>query len=153
MVPEIWTWGVCASLIVVPLTFLILRVVVVWNSEGTGQVEVGTVEDNRTHLLAYLFATMLPFYRSSLDTWRDLAAIGIALAFIVFLFWYLRLHYVNFLLALFHYRVYTVFPPDGTEGFHRRTPLVLITRRNFLSRGELLTARRLSDTVYWETSE
>ena len=154
VIPEVFTWAVCLTLIILPLFLLVLRVSVVWRSEARETLQVGTVEDNQTHLLAYLFATMLPFYRSSLESWRDLAAIGVALAFIVFVFWYLRLHYINFLLAAFHYRVYTVYPPEvGVSKFGRHTAFVIITRRNFLPKNELIFARRLSDSVYWETSE
>ena len=151
VINEIWMWSACAALIILPFGFLILRVLSVWRSKGTDPIHVGSVEDNRSHILAYLFATMLPFYRSSLDTWRDMIAISLALVFIVFLFWYLRLHYVNFILAVFDYRVFTIFPPDGGNRFSRRTPLVLITRRNHLVLGDQLFAKRLSDTVYWET--
>ena len=109
-----WTMFGCgrrvAFLIVMPLTLLAARIWCVWRSPASEQVPAGSVEDHRAHILAYLFATLLPFYRSSLETWRDLIAIALALALIVFLFWYLRLHYVNFILAVFHYHIYTVYP-------------------------------------------
>ena len=151
LVDDIWMWSACAALIILPLALLTLRVLSVWRSTATNPIHVGSVEDNRAHILAYLFATMLPFYRSSLDSWRDIIAICLALVLIVFLFWYLRLHYVNFILAVFDYRVFTIFPPDGGNRFSRRTALVLITRRNHLVLGDQLFAKRLSDTVYWET--
>ena len=151
VVDDIWMWLACAALIVFPLAFLILRVLSIWGTEGYDAIDVGSVEDHRAQILAYLFATMLPFYRSSLESWRDMIAIGLALVLIVFLFWYLRLHYVNLLLAAFNYRVYTIFPSERGNRFSRRTPLVLITRRSHLTVGEQLRAKRLSDNVYWET--
>ncbi len=70
----------------------------------------------------------------------------------VFLFWYLRLHYVNYLLALFKYHVYTVSPKANTR-FERKRSLVLVTRRTYLREDDQIQARRLSDTVYWEVTD
>ena len=47
----------------------------------------------------YLFAMLLPFYSQDLGSWRYLGASFAALAFIVFLFWHLNLHYMNLLFA------------------------------------------------------
>ena len=64
---------------------------------------------------------LLPFYSEDIGTWRDLGATLAALAFIVFLFWHLNLHYMNLLFAVRGLRVFTVYPPaDGNALTARR---------------------------------
>lgn len=114
---------------------------------------VGTAEDHRNHLLVYLFAMLLPFYATDLNTWRDLGAVLAALGFIVFLFWHLNLHYMNILFALFGYRVFTLYPQADENPLSGKASQVLITKRVALSAGQQLMAYRLSDTVYFEVNE
>ena len=146
-----WMWLICSLLIVIPSAFLVWRMLLVWRSDTSDEIVVGEAEDSRSHVLGYLFATMLPFYRSSIDQWRDLIALAVALSFILLLFWCLRWHYVNWLLLVLGYRVYTVTPPDDPGRLGRRTPLVVITRRARPLAGDRFRAKRVSDTVYWET--
>jgi len=89
----------------------------------------------------------------AIGTWRDVAAILGALAFIVFLFWHLNLHYMNLVFAAMGYRVFTVLPPADGNPLSGRTSQVLITRRIAVPAGERLVAYRLSDTVYFEVDE
>ena len=124
VVGDQYVWGTIGLLILVPFLVFVWRFLVVWRDPATEPITVGVAEDGKPHLLTYLFATLLPFYRSSFDTWRDLLALGLALLLIVFLFWYLRLHYINYLLALFRYHVYTVSPKANTR-LERRSSLVL----------------------------
>jgi hypothetical protein len=114
---------------------------------------VGSAEDHRDHLLVYLFAMLLPFYAVDLATWRDIAAVLVALGFIIFLFWHLNLHYMNILFAVFGYRVFTVSPPTDDNPLSGKSPQVLITQRSTISPGERLVVYRLSDTVYIEATE
>ena len=148
---DTWTWLGCSLFIAFPLSFLMLRIFFVWRADANDEIIVGSAEDSRSHVLGYLFATMLPFYRSSIDQWRDLLALAVALAFILLVFWCLRWHYVNWLLLVLGYHVYTVIPPEDTGHLGRRTPLVVITRRARPVVGERFYAKRVSDTVYWET--
>ena len=151
VVGDVWTWLFCLSLIVVPGSLVVARIVFVWRKGTTAEIAIGQAEDSRSHVLGYLFATMLPFYRSLIEGWRDLLALAVALGFILFLFWCLRWHYVNWLLLLAGYRVYTVTPREDPARLGRRTPLVLITRRRRPLPEERVRAKRVSDTVYWET--
>jgi hypothetical protein len=146
-----WMWLICSLLIAVPLAFVLVRMLLVWQSDASEEIVVGEAEDSRSHVLGYLFATMLPFYRSSIDQWRDLIALAVALSFILLLFWSLRWHYVNWLLLVLGYRVYTVTPPADPGGLGRRTPWVVITRRVRPLAGERFYAKRVSATVCWET--
>ena len=149
VIPNTLYVSICVALSVFPLILMVFRFAVVYRSNTPRPIPVGRVEDSRSHILGYLFATLLPFYRQELaDTW-DLVAIVMALIFIVFLFWHLNLHYVNILLAVLGYRVYTVYPPDDDNPYTSRVPIVVVTRRHFLAPGEVIQGYRLSDTLYW----
>ena len=114
------------------------------------EIVVGSVDDHRAHVLVYLFAILLPFYREELATCRDLLSMMLALAFIVFLFLHLNLHYLNVLFALFGYRTFMVSSPMDQNPHTGREPVVLITYRRYLDSPNKLNAYRISDTVYLE---
>lgn len=149
--PEKYFLLTCFALAILPTLFLCWRLCVVRKTDDTRHLVVGRIEDHRSHILVYLFATLLPFYREDIGTCRDLAAMLAALAFVVFLFWRLNLHYINVYFAFRGYQIYTISSPSGTD---RRNgglgDFVLITRRRRLEQHEHITAFRLSDTVYFE---
>ena len=150
VVPDRWLWTACGLLMAVPMLLLLLRLLVVWRYEPPRRLVVGQVEESRSHILTYLFATFLPFYRQDLGNVRDLIAIVVAALFIIFLFWHLNLHYVNILLAVFGYRVYTIRPRDDDDNpYTSRVPIVVITRQRSLPLGGDIRGYRLSDTLYW----
>ena len=132
-----------------PILILVLRLWIVYRANNPSPIRMGRVEDSRNHVLVYLFATLLPFYRQDLMDYRDLAALSLALVFIVFLFWYLNLHYVNIFLALLGFHIYTVYPGEGVGRYGIRIPIIVITRQKFLAEGEEISAYRLSDSLYW----
>jgi len=113
----------------------------------------GRAEDHREHLLVYLFAMLLPFYATRIDSWRDGAAVLVALSFIVFLFWHLNLHYMNLIFAARGFRVFTLYPPPTQTRPSGKDSYVVITRRVTLAPGERVNAYRVSDTVYIEENE
>jgi hypothetical protein len=96
---------------------------------------------------------LLPFYPIDTGTWRDFAALIAALAFVVFLFWHLNLHYMNIVFAIHGYRVFTILPPQDDNPISGRASLVLVTPRTSLVSGQRVVAYRLSDTVYFEVKE
>ena len=150
IVPDMWLWTACVLLMAVPILFLFLRLLVVWHDEPPRLIAVGQVEESRSHILTYLFATFLPFYRQDLGDMRDLIAIVVAVLFIIFLFWHLNLHYVNILLAVFGYHVYTIRPKNDEENpYTSRIPIVVISRRRSLAPGGNIRGYRLSDSLYW----
>lgn len=145
-----WFIMLCALMVVVPNIFLWLRIYTAKKQADKRELVVGTADDHRDHILVYLFAMLLPFYSQDISSWRDLGATVAALALIIFLFWYLDLHYMNLLFAVFGYRVFTVYPPVDGNPFTGKARYVLITRRVRLVSGERIIAFRLSDTVYLE---
>ncbi|MGH9237209.1 MAG: hypothetical protein ACRD3G_04140 [Vicinamibacterales bacterium] len=114
------------------------------------EIVVGNADDHRDHILVYLFAMLLPFYSEDIGTWRELGATLAALAFIVFLFWHLNLHYMNLWFAVRGLRVFTVYPPADGNPLTGKTRQAIITNRVSLAPGERLVAYRISDTVYLE---
>ena len=150
VVPANYYLAACISLILLPNAFFGLRLLMAHRSNDNRTLTVGDSEDHRAHILVYLLSMLLPFYRQNLETWRDLSAILVALAFIVFLFWRLNLYYTNILFVVFNYNVFTVHSPRDESIYSGRTSFILITQRKALYPGDEANALRLSDTVYWE---
>lgn len=150
LIPDEYFIGLCALMVVLPNGFLWLRFQTARKQEDKREIAVGKADDHRDHILVYLFAMLLPFYSEDLGNWRYLGSSAAALAFIVFLFWHLNLHYMNLLFAALGYRVFTVYPPDDGNPITGKTSLAVITRRVSLTVGERFVAYRLSDTVYVE---
>ena len=150
LIPDRWFIGFCALMVIVPNAFLWLRIRTAKQQADKRDLAVGTADDHRDHILVYLVAMLLPFYSEAISTWRDLVATFAALAFIVFLFWHLNLHYMNLLFAALGFRVFTVYPPADGNPLTGKTRHALITRRVSLASGDRIVAYRLSDTVYLE---
>lgn len=150
LLPDRYFIGFCAGMVLVPNAFLWLRVRTARKQQDKRDLTVGSADDHRDHILVYLFAMLLPFYSQDLATWRYLGASFAALAFIVFLFWHLNLHYMNLIFAALGYRVFTVYPPADGNPLAGKTRQAVITRRVSLASGDRLVAYRLSDTVYLE---
>lgn len=149
LLPDVWFIPLCALMVVIPNGFLWLRIRTAKKQNDKRELTIGSADDHRDHILVYLFAMLLPFYSEDLGSGRLLAASLAALAFIVFLFWHLNLHYMNLVFAVRGYRIFTVSPPADNP-LTGRTRQAVITRRVSLASGERLIAYRLSDTVYLE---
>lgn len=150
LIPDGYFIAFCGLMVVVPNAFLWLRITTAKKQRDKRELTVGRADDHRSHILSYLFAMLLPFYSADLGSWRHLGASFAALAFIVFLFWHLNLHYMNLLFAARGYRVFTVHPLVDGSALTGKSTFVMITRRIRLASGDQLTAYRLSNTVYLE---
>ena len=148
--PDSYVVSVCLLLATVPTVFLFVREKVATKHRDARQLVVGTADDHRGHVLVYLFAMLLPFYRQDVESWRELSALLLALVFIVFLFWHLNFHYMNILFAIRGYRVFTVHPPQQDNQYASLDSYILITRRRSLPPGQQIVGFRLSNTVYME---
>jgi hypothetical protein len=142
-----WLWLICFLLIAVPNTLLLWRIRITRLRNDVRTLTIGRAEDHREYLLVYLFAMLIPLYDLNLGSIRDVSAAVLALAFIVFLFWHLNLHYMNILFALRGYRVFTI---TGSAASATSEPLVLLTKRIGLQQGEKVLAYRISNTVFFE---
>lgn len=152
-VPEPYFLMFCGGFVVIPNLFLWWRIKRVKKREDKRELTAGRAEDHRDHLLVYLFAMLLPFYSVSMETLRDFSAHVAAIAFIVFLFWHLNMHYMNIFWAFRRYRVYTLSPCDDNNSLSGKIPIVLITKRSHIVQGEKIPAYRLSQTVFLEDNE
>ena len=140
----------CSVIVIIPNVILIYRFAIAIKNRDEHIRYIGDTEDHRPYLLVYLLSMLLPFYRQSFDTLREVLALSAALALIIFLFWYLNLHYLNILLAIFNYRIFTVHPPHSNNPNSDSSSFILITKRRNLRRGQELIALRITDTVYME---
>lgn len=150
VVPDGWLIGICALMVIVPNVFLWLRIRTAIKQADKRELTIGKADDHRDHMLVYLFAMLLPLFAEKLDTWRELGTTIAALAFIVFLFWHLNLHYMNLVFAVRGFRVFTVYPPADGNPLTGRGRQALITRRIDLTPGDRIVAYRVSDAVYLE---
>lgn len=150
LISDSWFIGFCAFMVIIPNLFLWIRIGTAKKQFDKRELVVGKADDHRDHILVYLFAILLPFYSESIGTWRDFGATLIALAFIVFLFWHLNLHYMNLIFATHGLRVFTVYAPTDDNPITTRQGLVVITPRVNLEPGDHIIAYRLSNTVYLE---
>ena len=153
LIPDRWFIGFCALMVILPNAFLWLRIRTARKQADKRELTVGRADDHRDHILVYLFAMLLPFYSENISTWRDLGSTLVALAFIVFLFWHLNLHYMNLLFAFRGLRVFTVYSPADGNPLTGKSRQAVITRRVSLAPGDRIIAYRLSDTVYMEADE
>ncbi len=152
LIPEAYFIGACSIFATLPSVLLWRRMSVAKRNKDVVRLTTGKTEDHRSHLLVYLFATLLPFYREDICTVRDMTAMCLALALIVFLFWRLNLHYMNLLFALRGYRIFTVSPPDDGNPHTGQKDFVILSRRTQIAEGIHLTAYRLSNDVFLESA-
>ena len=150
LIPDLYFVMGCTVLALLPTFVLWLRIRIAWKQHDIKPLVVHDVEDHQVHILIYLFAILLPFYRQSIESWREFAAICVALGFIIFLFWYLRLHYMNIIFAVARYRIYMLHPATGENPYSGRNSYTLITRRRTLFPGQHIICLRITDTLYLE---
>jgi hypothetical protein len=150
LIPDKIFISFCVLMIIVPNLFLYHRFSTSRRLGEKRKLVTGKAEDHRNHLLVYLFTMLLPFYAIDFNTWRDLVAVLAGLAFIIFLFWHLNLHYMNIILAIFGLRIFTIYPTGNAGEYSSKSPWILITRRINIPENESIIVYRISDTVYIE---
>ena len=153
LIPDMYFITGCLAMAILPTGFLHCRELLAKRQRDVRSLVVGKIEDHRGHVLVYLFAILLPFYRQNVESWRDFSALMAALVFIVFLFWHLNYHYMNIVFALRGYRVLSVLTPEGDSEGSSMKNFALITRRSSVEPNERLVAYRLSNTVYLEKNK
>ena len=153
LIPDLYFVTGCLAMAVLPTAFLLFRELLAKRHSDVRLLVIGRTEDRRGHVLVYLFAILLPFYRQNVDSWRDFSALVTALVFIVFLFWHLNYHYMNLLFAIRGYHVLNVQSPIGDRENTNMTNFALITRRSIVQPNEQVVAYRISNTVYLEKNQ
>ena len=150
IIPDRWLGILCTALVLFPNVLLQWRISSARANCELRRITVGSYDDNRRDVLVYLFGNMLPFYRTAVETFREFLAMCVALGFIVFLFWHLRLHYINILYTLQGYRAFAVYSPRDGNPFTGRETTMLLTNRRYLIEGEEIVAHQITDSVYLE---
>jgi len=142
----------CIIMAILPNIFLLVRIRIAIKNNDKNEIVIDTAEDHRDDILVYLFAMMLPFYSEDMNSMRNFVVTLVALAFIIFIFWHLNLHYMNIIFACLGYRIFTVFSPVNNH-LNGRKSHVIITHRECLLPGEQLIGYRISNTVYLEVEK
>ena len=144
---------ICVGLFLLPNLFLWYQIRRARKVKNTKTIEVHSARDQREHLLVYLFAMLIPLYDVNLGGARELLAVVVAFAFVVFIFWHMKLHYLNVFLALRGYTIFTVeTPSNGAKGSKDFT-YALISKRHNLESGKPVTGYRLGGNVLVDTGD
>lgn len=150
ILPDYYFELICTLLIIVPNLLLLLKLRSVKQNVGPKRRSIGKFDNNTYHVIIYLVALLLPFYRHDIVDERELAATIAALAFVVFVFLRLNLYYLNLYFIILDYKTFTIHASDDTGAHADKTSWILITPRSSLQNGVELNAYRISNTVYWE---
>lgn len=145
---------ICASLFVLPNIFLWAMVRRTRKSNNNITFKVSASRDQREHLLVYLFAMLIPLYDANMGGARDLAAVSVTFIFVAFLFWHLKLHYMNLLFAVKGYHIFTVDVQIAAQGDSPNfTTYAVISKRQRLEEGMTLAGLRLGGNVVLDTAK
>jgi hypothetical protein len=154
IVKDVYFIPACLGLAILPSLVLLRREEIAKSNKDVRTITVGKAEDNRDHILVYLFAMLLPFYTVNMGDIREFVATIAALLIIIFLFWHLNMHYMNLIFAIRGYRVFTILPPSQKENpYTGQRPFVLLTKRSTIADDTTIQTYRLSDTVFIEKEE
>ena len=100
LIRDLYFVPACMFLVLAPVGLLWLRMRTAKAEDDQQFLKAGVSEDQRSHLLSYLFASLLPLYQDEIASFRHLAAVIFALFVIIFIFWKLNLHYINLLFLI-----------------------------------------------------
>ncbi|MEQ9345662.1 MAG: hypothetical protein RIG26_04380 [Thalassospira sp.] len=150
---QVWV-PICIGLFLLPTLILWLTFRHARKTENTKTIKISSAKDQREHLLTYLFTMLIPLFDANTDGMRDLTAVAIALMFVMFLFWHMRLHYMNLFFAMWGYRIFTVEAKIGTteqdRKYDRFITYAVISRRHFIPDDDSLTGYRLGGRVLFD---
>lgn len=144
IIPNTVLWSICIGMIVLPNFILWIRILVAKKQNDKKTWTIESYTDNRDHLLVYLFTVLIPLYQSDLDSFNSLLSLLVVFLLIIFLFIHMNMHYINFLFALFGFRIMTLKTKESNA------QIVLLTQREWFNAGEIIQAFRISNTVYIE---
>ncbi len=139
----------CGLMIIVPIFVLWWRIRVIDKNSNKHDLIVDHARDHKDSIVVYLFTIMLPLYSVDMNTLPNLLATLAALSFIIFIFWYLNLHYMNILFIFKGYHIFTIVPPANGSIYSDNSSKVLIAKQHTLQ-SKKIRAYRLSNSVYIE---
>jgi hypothetical protein len=133
----------CLGLTIVGLVSPVVVRPVVRRSVTPQDLHVETAVARDSDALAYIATYLVPFAAVTATTDRERIALAMFVFLIALLYVRGHLFYINPLFAIVGYRLFQVTTPAGAS-------VTLLSRRPFLPAKCKVSARRLSDYVYWE---
>lgn len=133
-------WIITSSVLLLPTLFIYLRIKVSMKNKEIYELPTENNTLNKEYLFTYLFTILLPLYSLSITSLRELLAVFSAILFVMLVLWNMNLHYINILLAMFGYRVFTLKTDDSK---------LLISSKQYLN-NKSIKAHRISNSVYIE---
>lgn len=142
------SWAIVINILIAAVGVIILSGVFYYTKlKLTDQkLEIATTQIRDGDVLAYVATYIVPFAAMNAANARDRWAILLFVVLIAVLYVRSQLFYVNPLLALVGYRLFQVTTEHDAS-------VVLISRQNFIRSHTTISARRLSDYVYWEVKK
>ena len=106
----VWGWiSICLLLAIVPNAAVIAAITLAAHSSALPGTEIpAEVRPTGEQLVAFLLAMLLPLYDANISAVRDAAALVVAVAIVVVVFWFAGLHVLNLAVAAMRYRVWMV---------------------------------------------
>ena len=143
-------WSLTFSvLFLFPNLLMGLRWILAKRKNLTSVYNITKSEDGREHVFTYLFALIIPFFSEEIDSLFKLISFIFLMVFVVFIFWHMRLHYLNLIFALAGYKVLNIrvrsHPGAHSSVAERR--YILLSKDEDVEAGERLRCVRLSNHI------
>jgi len=150
--PNLITIGIFVFVVV----YSSVWIAVIWSSErGTAEYyKVLKAEDKTKESLNYLVPYIISFIGFDLSKWQDWSALGILLLILFVVSFNSDLLYINPLLSIFKYRVYSIEvckPALGCE--ETKAEILLITKKDSIKKSINLLVKDIDKNVYLEVIE
>jgi hypothetical protein len=117
--------------------------------KSTKTITVSSSTEHQEHLITYLLTMLIPLYQTDISSERGIAAALMAFLFVSFIFWWMRVHYVSIVFALFGFRI---FETQSGGGESSKIKTIVITKRSSIAPGTVVTGIRLGSGALLERS-
>ena len=144
LIPDFITVPLCFLIVFIPNAIIFWRISIIKKQKDRSKLTISEIKEQNDSIIIYLFAMLLPLFEASLSSYRDILAIIIAIIFLIFVFWYLDLHYINLFFLIFGYNVFIVTKKYDDISEEKVT---FLSKKNILQKGEI-SASRISNFVF-----
>lgn len=128
---------ICSSFLLIPLLFVLLRILLAKKQNDKLQIEITEVTQNKEYVFTYFFTVLLPLYGIALTNLREFYAYVTAVSLIFIILFRLNLYYTNVFFILFKYNVYIIKPNN-----------YIVLSRTELTPNSTILPYRLSNSVF-----
>lgn len=150
LVPRLNFILIMLALAALPNLYVYWRITRESKRKYTSGLKIVSFEDKKDGVLIYLVSILLPFYSSSMSTWPELISSVAALVFIVVVFIYLDLHYVNIMFAITRFNIFLVRPDGVVKNTSSRHNVIVITKQTDLREGSIIQTQKVTSRIYVE---